>query len=310
MKCLVLGGGGFLGSHVSDALLEAGYSVRIFEKERVSKESVRHLLADVEWVEGDFANESHLREVVKGVDVIIHSVCTTLPKTSNENTVYDISTNLVPTLHLLDAAKKEGVGKVIFFSSGGTIYGIPQRIPIPEDHPNDPVVSYGIQKLAIEKYLNLYHHLYGLDYGVMRISNPYGERQRPIATQGAVAVFLHKALNKEEIEIWGDGSVKRDYLHVSDVARAVLKLLSHKGEHRLFNIGSGKGLSLLELIESIEKVTGASVKVRFTPARPFDVPVNVLDITRAARELSWSPEVELQEGLRRTMAYHLSGPQE
>lgn len=303
MKGLVLGGGGFLGSHVCEALLSAGLSVHIFEKELVAKDHVRHLLDKVEWHEGDFTNKIHLENAVKGVDFIVHAVCTTLPKTSNENPVYDISTNLVPTLYLLDAAKSSGVKKIIFFSSGGTVYGVPKTTPITEDHPTDPLVSYGIQKLAIEKYLRLYHHLHGLDYGIMRVSNPYGERQRPVAAQGAVTVFLYKAFKKEEIEVWGDGSVTRDYLHVSDVAAAAASILKYKGGHKIFNIGSGRGLTLLELISSIEKVVGRKLDVRFTPARPFDVPVNVLDITRAKRELLWSPKVGLEEGLKRTLDY-------
>ncbi len=303
MKCLVLGGGGFIGSHVCDVLVSAGHDVRIFEKDHVSKENVEHLISNVEWVEGDFTNPTHLKEIVKGVDIVIHSIGTTHPRTSNENPVYDISSNLISTLYLLESARDASVRKVIFFSSGGTVYGIPQTIPIPEDHPTEPICSYGIQKLAIEKYLKLFYHLYGLDYAIMRISNPYGERQRPRALQGAAAVFLYKALMGEEIEIWGDGSVTRDYLHIRDVARAVLLLTDYTGSNKLFNIGGGHGYSLLDLVRIIEKVVNHPVKVRFTPARPFDVPVNVLDITRASEILKWRPEIGLEEGLQRTMSY-------
>lgn len=303
MKCLVLGGGGFIGSHVCDALLSAGYGVRIFEKERVSKENVEHLLKRIEWIEGDFTNKVQLEEIVKGVDVIVHAIATTLPKTSNENPVYDIESNLVSTLHLLEAAKTEKVKKVVFFSSGGTVYGIPQKTPIAEDHPTEPICSYGIQKLAIEKYLNLYRYLHAIDYAVMRIANPYGERQRPLATQGSVIVFLYKAMRGEQIEVWGDGSVVRDFLHVTDVARAVVKLIEYNGNHRIFNVGGGTGYSLLTVLKEIERVIGREPDVRFSQARPFDVPVNVLDITRAKTELGWVPEVGFEEGLKRTMAF-------
>lgn len=292
-----------MGSHVSERLLDAGYKIRIFEKELVARDNVKHLLPKVEWFEGDFTNQAHVKEAVEGVDFIIHSLCTTLPKSSNENPVYDISSNLISTLHLLDTAKEAGVKKIIFFSSGGTVYGIPEYTPIKEEHPNDPVCSYGIQKLAIEKYLKLYRHLWGLDYGIMRISNPFGERQRPHASQGAAVVFLYKVLKGEPIEIWGDGSVTRDYLYVKDVAGAVLKLLNYKGGERIFNIGSGRGLNLLQLIEAIEEVTGKKADVRFTPSRSFDVPVNVLDTARAEKELLWRPEVSFKEGLKRTMDY-------
>jgi len=306
MNCLVLGGGGFMGSHVCEALLNKGCRVRIFEKEWMNKENVQDFISHVEWLEGDFMNQRHLREIVKGMDFVIHCICTTLPQNSNENPVYDISSNLISTLHLLEAIRNSGVKRTIFFSSGGTIYGLQKLGPISEDHRTDPRCSYGIQKLAIEKYLGLYHHLYDLDYVILRVANTYGERQRPHHSQGAVTVFLYKTLKGEEIEIWGDGSVVRDYVHVSDVADAVVNLLKYHGKHRLFNISSGIGLSLRELIHKIENVTGLPARVRFTLGRSFDVPANVLDNSLAKRELLWSPQMGLEEGLRRTMAYLLN----
>jgi len=306
MKCLVLGGGGFLGSHACDALLTQGCHVRVFEKQYVGKENVRHVINDIEWTEGDFTNEAHVREAVQGTDYVIHAIGTTLPKDSNENPAYDISSNVIATLHLLEAAKEAGVKKIIFFSSGGTVYGVPQKIPIAEDHPTDPISSYGIQKLTIEKYLKLYYHLHGLDYAIMRISNPYGERQRPVGSQGAVTVFLYKALKGEPVEIWGDGSVTRDYIHVSDVADVIPLLLRYEGKNKLFNIGSGRGLSLLDLIHTFERVIGRPIDVLFAPPRAFDVPVNILDNSLAQRELKWTPGIDLEEGARRTIKF-LSG---
>jgi UDP-glucose 4-epimerase len=305
MKCLVLGGGGFLGSHVCDALLKEGWHVRIFEKEWVNRENAYHFLSGVEWVEGDFTNQRHLKEIVKNVDFVIHCICTTLPPSSNENPVYDISSNVLPTIYLLEAIRNSDVKKIVFFSSGGTIYGLPKLKPIPEGHQTDPLCSYGIQKLVIEKYLGLYHHLYGLDYRIIRVSNAYGERQRPHHSQGAVTVFLYKALKGQEIEIWGDGSVVRDYVYVSDVADAVVALLKYSGKHKLFNISSGVGLSVRDLIEKIEIVTGCRTQVRLTQGRAFDVSANVLDNSLARKELHWNPLIGFEEGLKRTMAYLL-----
>ncbi len=303
MRCLVLGGGGFVGSHACEALLACGHDVRIFEKQHVSKKNVLHLAHDIEWIEGDFTNQAHLDQIVQGMDCIVHTICTTLPKDSNENPMYDISSNVIPTLHLLQTAKKSGVKKIIFLSSGGTVYGIPRKIPIPEDHPTDPICSYGIQKLTVEKYLRLYYELHGMDYAIMRIANVYGERQRPNASQGAVTVFLYKALHKESIEIWGDGSVTRDYVYISDVARAIPLLVQYTGKHKLFNIGSGRGASLLDLIKIFERVIGSPMDIRFCPARQFDVPVNILDNTLAKRELLWIPEIDLEEGAKRTLKF-------
>lgn len=306
MKCLVLGGAGFLGSHLCDGLLEEGYQVRIFEKEHVNKDNVSRFMDRIEWVEGDFINPNHIQEAVNGVDVVFHLISTTLPKSSNENTVFDISTNLIPTLHLLETSCKMKVKKIIFFSSGGTVYGIPCNIPITEDHPTNPICSYGIHKLTIEKYLQLYQHLYGLNYSIMRISNPYGERQRPNLSQGVVAVFIHKILKKDPIEIWGDGSVIRDYIHVSDVVRAAICLINYSGKYNLFNIGSGVGISLLDVIKYIEDIVEFSADISFMPARSLDVSINILDNRRALSELSWVPGVGFKEGLERTIQHYLN----
>ncbi|MBM4362411.1 MAG: NAD-dependent epimerase/dehydratase family protein [Deltaproteobacteria bacterium] len=302
MKCVVLGGGGFIGSHVCDAMLAAGHAVRVFERPGGSLRNIDHLGGRIECVEGDFLDPDDIGRAVAGQDVVVHGICTTLPKASNDDPAFDVRSNVIPTLQLLDAARSRGVRRVLFLSSGGTVYGPPRTTPIPEDHPNDPTCSYGIQKLAIEKYCALYHHLHGLDYRVLRVSNPYGERQLPHASQGAVAVFMNRGLSGDPIEIWGDGSVTRDYLHVSDVASAVVRAATHEGPSRIFNVGTGKGLSLLQLIAAIETAIGRPMTVRFSAARSFDVPVNVLDVTRARTELGWEPAVGLAEGLARTAA--------
>jgi UDP-glucose 4-epimerase len=303
MRCLVLGGAGFLGSHLCDGLLESGYQVRIFEKENVNKANISHIIKSVELIEGDFVNSSQLDAAVNDVDIVFHLVSTTLPKGSNENPVYDLSTNVSGTLCLLDMARKKQVKKLVFFSSGGTVYGLPKTVPIKEGHPTDPICSYGIHKLTIEKYLGLYHHLYGLDYVIMRIANPYGERQKTSSRQGAVSVFLERAQRGDPIEIWGDGSVVRDYLHVSDVIRAAMAAISYSGEHRIFNIGSGRGHSLNEVVKVIERVIGYSVEVRHIRGRDMDVPVNVLDIALARNELLWTPQIDFEDGLQRMAEY-------
>ena len=303
MNCLVLGGGGFLGSHLCEGLLQQGYSVRVFEKSFINRNNIAHLLEIIEYMEGDFSNPVHIQEALKGIDIIFHLISTTTPKDSNDNPVYDITTNLISTIQLLDLSVKERVKKVIFYSSGGTVYGIPRIIPIQEEHPKDPICSYGIHKLTVEKYLQLYHHLYGLDYAILRISNPYGERQRPTGKQGVVAVFLNKAIKKEAIEIWGDGSVVRDYLYVTDVISATMKILNYEGKYKIFNIGSGIGLSLKDILYNIEQVMGYPIDVKYLPGRKLDVPANVLDISRISIELSWSPAVGFYEGLKQTNNY-------
>ncbi len=303
MKCLILGGFGFLGSHLCDVLLERGHTVRLFDRFEALRDNVVHLQGRVETTLGDLANEAAIREAVDGIDIVYHLVSTTHPKISNDDPAFDVASNVLPTLHLLDQVRRNGVKKVIFFSSGGTVYGIPRQVPIPETHPTDPLCSYGIQKLAIEKYLQLYHHLFGLDYAVLRIANPFGERQRPDHIQGAVTVFTHHVLTGRNIEIWGDGQVVRDYLYVRDVANAAELAMHHQGTVRTFNIGAGRGKSLLEVIDAIGGVTGNKPIVTFKPARALDVPINVLDTSAAHQHLNWHPAFAFEEGLERLVAH-------
>lgn len=303
MKCLILGGAGFIGTHLSVSLATRGHEVRIFDRPHVIISPIILSNDKIEVVGGDLLNDDDLGNAVKGCEVVFHLVSTTLPKTSNDNPVYDIETNLIGTLRLLDIVRKYKVHKFIFLSSGGTVYGVPKMIPIPEDHPTNPMVSYGITKLAIEKYLHLYHILHGLDYCILRVANPFGEWQRVEASQGVVAVFLHKALHKKPIEIWGDGSVTRDYIYVGDVADALVRTIDYSEDHRIFNIGSGEGLSILNVLNAIERLVGYPLHTEFRPARAFDVPSNVLDISKARAHLKWEPQTAFDAGLARTASW-------
>jgi UDP-glucose 4-epimerase len=293
--CLVSGGGGFLGSHLSAALLRAGHAVRVLDR---NPPSAQRLVSD--WVVGDFTSPDHLEASVAGCNVVFHLAATTLPKTSNDDPRYDVHTNVEGSVGLLDAARRHGVCKIVFVSSGGTVYGIPRRVPIAEDDATEPISSYGITKLAIEKYLHLFRHLYGLEFSVIRLANPYGELQRADRAQGTVAVFLDRVIRGLPIEIWGDGSVVRDYVYVGDAIEAMIKAAFETTQSNTYNIGSGRGTSLLELVSEIGRVTGTEPMVEFKPARPFDVPKSILDISRARAELGWEPRVSLGEGLRRT----------
>ena len=297
MRCFVPGGGGFLGTHLCAALARNGHEVRVLEK------SPPRGTVPVEWVVGDFTQAAQIDAAVAGCDIVFHLAGTTLPKSSNADPAYDVHTNVEGTLALLEAARRHRVARVVFPSSGGTVYGTPQRIPISEDHPTDPISSYGITKLTIEKYLKLYRELHGLEYCVLRLANPYGEGQRTDRGQGAVAVFLDRVAGGMPIEIWGDGSVVRDYVCAGDVIDAMTVAAFGDAPSRLYNIGSGQGTSLLELVDAIGAVTGRKPSIDFKPSRPFDVPASVLDISRARRELGWQPRTTLGEGLRRTFEW-------
>ena len=298
-SCLVLGGAGFIGSHLAEALAQEGHRVKVFDRPHVD----RLLLFSQRGFEiftGDFLNPQALIPALRGTEVVFHLVSTTLPKTSNDNPLYDVESNVLGSLRLLALCREHGVRKLVFVSSGGTVYGLPRALPVDEGHPTEPICSYGIHKLVVEKYLHLAHRLHGLDYCILRPANLYGPRQRLDIAQGAVAVFLDRALRDQPIQIWGDGSVVRDYLYVGDAVEAILKAARFDGEPKIFNLGSGLGASLNQLIAEIGKLLGRSVRVEYAEARAVDVPVNVLDCTLARRHLGWSARTSLAEGLRRT----------
>ncbi|WP_244429948.1 NAD-dependent epimerase/dehydratase family protein [Bradyrhizobium liaoningense] len=299
-RCLVLGGRGFIGSHLVDSLLNRGYLVRCFDRPHIQPLSESHLENHrFELCEGDLVSEADVASALEGCDACFHLVSTTLPKSSNADPVFDVESNVLGTIRLLTQATQSGLKKVIFVSSGGTVYGVPKQIPILETHATDPMCSYGITKLSIEKYLHLFHVLHGLDYTVLRLANPFGEGQRVHASQGAVAVFLGKVLRGEPIEIWGDGSVVRDYIYIGDVVDALLAALERTTDEHTFNIGSGRGHSLNELIDAIENVTSCIAKRHYLPGRQFDVPTNVLSIAKARELLDWSPKVAFEHGLKK-----------
>ena len=306
-RCIVLGGKGFIGSHLVEALLAQGHFVRVFDRPNVASVGGKiQNNADYEIYEGDLASEADVSEALQGCEICFHLVSTTLPKSSNIDPVFDIETNLMGTVKLLKDAAKKKLRKVVFLSSGGTVYGAPVKLPIDEQHPTNPICSYGIIKLAIEKYLELYYLLDGLDYTVLRLSNPFGERQRSHASQGAVAVFLGKVLRGEIIEIWGDGTVVRDYIHISDVVSAMIAAMGYQGSEHVFNIGSGEGVSLNDMISMIEQVTNRKANVRYVAKRDFDVPISVLAIDRAKKELAWSPHMSFLDGIEQMAKYMMS----
>ena len=298
--CLVLGGAGFIGSHLAEALAQQGRRVRVFDRPHVDRLPLFPRTGGFEVFTGDFLNPRALAPALEGAEVVFHLVSTTLPKNSNDNPVYDIESNVLGSLRLLELCREHRVRKLVFVSSGGTVYGVPRTTPIAEDHPTEPISSYGIHKLTVEKYLALTHRLHGLDYRIVRPANLYGPRQRLDIAQGAVAVFLDRALRDQPIQIWGDGSVVRDYVYVADAVDAMLKAASFEGAQRIFNIGSGKGASLNELVAEIEKLLGRRVKTEHGAPRALDVPVNVLDASLAERHLGWRASTPLAEGLRRT----------
>ena len=215
MRILITGGNGFIGTNLALKLLQNNsIRVRIYDH---SESIFMRKIPGIEYIYGELGNTGQLHSALQNVDIVYHLASSSKPESSTGDPTYDVISNVVDTINMLEQCVKANVKRIVFISSGGTVYGETKEIPIKEDFPHNPICSYGITKLTIEKYLALYKHQYGLDYIVLRPSNPFGPFQNPFLRQGAVSVFLYNIINKIPIHIWGDGSIVRDYLYVQDL---------------------------------------------------------------------------------------------
>lgn len=298
MKALVVGGNGFIGSHLVDRLVADGWDVSILHK--YEQRRFDPMPPNITLYRGDLTQESLLQEALNGVDFVFHLLWTTtaIHEVANRDPAADVMANMTPTIGLMEACCEAKVKRLVFTSSGGTVYGPAQTLPIPEDHPNNPLNAYGVSKLAVEKYLQMFRHLRGLDYVILRPSVPYGPRQNPLGRQGAPAVFTHHVAHGLPITIWGDGSVTRDYFYISDLVDALLLAAERPlTNQRIFNIGGGEPISLIDLLHTVEKVVGREPNIIHKPARDFDAPNIVLDTAQATELLGWEAKVSLEEGI-------------
>jgi len=237
------------------------------------------------------------------VDVVHHYAWSSVPASANANPGSDLQSNMTLTVDLLDALRRRGRGRLVFASSGGSVYGRLRHAPAREDHSIAPLTAYGAGKATAETYLSLYRSLYGVDCRIARIANPYGAGQNPRRGLGAVTTFAFNALHGRPIAIWGDGETIRDYVHVSDIAEGLLALASAPalGSEFAFNLGSGTGVSLNQIVAELELQLGRPVPVSRGEARSFDIPVSVLAVGLARRRLGWRPRLSFEEGLAQTL---------
>jgi UDP-glucose 4-epimerase len=301
---LVLGGSGFIGRHVTELLASKGHDVIVAGRSESKPGFAAEVDHRIEWRRFDL-EEASWDKLVDGVDVIHHYAWSSVPASANADPILDMSTNVVPTLGLLETLRKQRnqTVKLIFASSGGTVYGRPLRIPIHEDHRLNPVTAYASGKAAVEMYIAAYRDLFGLDCRVARLANPFGAGQNLKKGVGAVMTFLHHALVQEPIVIWGDGEIVRDFIHISDAAAGLVAIATAApmDRHWVFNIGSGQGVSLKGIIAELESQLGHALEVRYEKSRTFDVPVNVLDIALIRETLGWRPLLSFSEGVAKTL---------
>ena len=299
-KCVIFGGSGFIGSHLAEELLANGYDVSIFDRFKNGMDNLEQIRKKVKLIKGDFLNDNDISSALQDVDYLFHYVSTTTPAAAIKNPLFDINTNLSGSVNLFQKAIEYDIKKIFFPSSGGTIYGDTFGRPVTEDAPLNPSNPYAISKLAIEKYLEFFYQTYGIDYCILRYSNPYGERQNPYGNQGVIPIFLNKIKNGEKPVIYGDGSSIRDYIYIDDAVKATLSVMKSNSKFKIFNIGSGTGTSLNELITCMASVTKTSISPVYHASTGIYLSKIVLDISRLTRETGWLPLTSLPEGISKT----------
>lgn len=302
-RVALLGGGGFIGAWACERLLAKGVEVRVLERSGVKPWRSFDRNECIEWRTGDAGSLADLKAVLAGVDAVVHLASATLPGSGPDELALELERDRRALACLLEALPALQIPRLVFVSSGGCVYGPARRLPIDEDHPTRPVNDYGSGKLAAEAQMLEAAQRGRFDVKILRVANAYGARQRLDHRQGVVTTFLHRARQGLPLIVYGDGSVLRDFVHVSDVAEAIACALGHTGASQTFNIGSGQATRIDALIERIERLLERPVLTEFYPGRPGDVEANALDCGRARAELGWQPRVALAAGLEMTLAW-------
>ena len=220
------------------------------------RQSYPEALGTVRFVTAEFSDRGAIAEAIEGQDYIFHLLGGTTPESSNRDPAADLADAALGTLQLLELCRTRGAPRIVFVSSGGTVYGVPSRLPIREDAATDPICAYGVSKLAVEKYLRVHQHLHGLSYVILRLANPFGPWQRPGRGQGLVATLLQRAARSEPLEIWGEGEIVRDFLYVEDAVAALIAAATYRGAYRVFNVGSGVGRSVRDVAVDVGRLFG------------------------------------------------------
>lgn len=307
-RIVVLGANGFIGRHLverlahdkpQDTIVAFGH----FSNYAIGGSHIFDALNNVIVLPGDFSVKNNVEEAVNGADYVFHLISTTTPAVSHNDPFVDIDINVRYSLEVMQACVAAKVKKFIFLSSGGTVYGDVGSDTIHEDilpHPRSP---YGIGKLTIEHYLRYFKHHDGLDYIIYRVANPYGPGQNIHGKQGVIPIFLYNYLHKMPINIYGDGSMIRDYIYIDDLINMIVLTYDKPNHHVIYNVGSGSGASINDIVQSIERRVGDTVEKVFMETPAIFVKKSVLNISRLVDEYSIKPIVSLDEGIGKTWEY-------
>lgn len=303
MNIVLIGAAGFIGTNLALTLAQNDKNkITLVDRkaeyfDHIKKKGYKNIF----YKESILDNYTNFDMLLKDQEVVYHLVSTTIPTTSNQHIPEELNSNVIFSSLLFEACVRCNVKKVIFISSGGTVYGRETVCPIPEQVETKPISSYGLQKIMIEKLLELYNYMYGLDYRIVRLSNPYGPYQRPNGMLGAVTTFTYKALMNQKIEVYGDGSVVRDYIYIDDAIMGIIKIASRDDDqYKTYNLGSGQGTSVNDVIRTIKEALNINLQVQYTKSRKVDVPINYLDISRYESIHGKLNLVDLRTGIKKT----------
>ncbi|MHA1946014.1 MAG: NAD-dependent epimerase/dehydratase family protein [Candidatus Hodarchaeales archaeon] len=306
MKVLVTGGAGFVGSHLIEELLSIGTSVVCLDDFSTGKrKNLEQFKNRITIIEGDIRNPDTVKTALLDVELVYHLAAQISVPNSVRNPLNDATININGFITLLNAIQNSSVKRIVYVSTGGAIYGEPEEIPAPETTSEEPISPYGLSKLVGEKYLRWFNRNYGLSYAIIRPANIYGPRQDPLGEAGVISIFLGKIHASQPLEVFGDGTDTRDYIYVKDIAK-ICKIAMNSKLNGIYNAGTGKRTSLLELISIIEKETNRSTQKKFSPPRPGDVKHISLDIQKAKNTLNWTPQTRLKEGIKKTWEWYQS----
>jgi UDP-glucose 4-epimerase len=296
-NCLVIGANGFIGSHLVDSLVSAGYSVRAFD--RFSNEPQFKSSDKIEIFKGDFFDDIAVAHALTGIDYLFHSFSATTPYVSDSDPYKDINLNVMRNIQLFEKAVEKGVRKVVYLSSGGAVYGhLAEQKSVTEEDVPKPVSPYGIGKLASEYYLEYFNRKYGLDYVVYRVTNPYGPRQVTKNNQGVIPAFLEKIEDGQKLTVIGDGTSTRDYIYITDATDMIVKSSVSPTDYQIYNLGSGTQTSVNEIIDTLRSALGVEVKVEYVDAPKTFLTKSQISIDRFSNEFGLRSSTSLKSGVK------------
>ncbi|MEK9511296.1 NAD-dependent epimerase/dehydratase family protein [Limnospira fusiformis PMC 851.14] len=294
-QAVIIGAGGFIGTNLELFLVRKGFRVISVSRSWLNTKQISSLTR----ITADIVYSRVFEKIVDGADFVFHLAHGTTPASSMKDLHSDLLGSVPPSLSLMESCASADA-KLIFLSSGGTIYGIPSEIPTKENSVLQPISGYGISKLVIEKYLNLFSFHKNLRYSILRLANPYGPWQTGIHGQGVIGSWVKQAIQDQPIQIWGNGETVRDYIYIEDVLNAIWSVIQYNGPSDVFNIGYGVGYDLNQIMSMLGQQLGKDVKHEYVLARSVDIPISVLDISKAINVLSWKPTTSLKNGLSLT----------